>query len=196
MPFDSTNSQSAITCKAAQSKVRSRASSPCRQQQGTSAPVGMHRRACTLRNRALTLPSRGRATSGFAGCRPPLMSNVRPPRRHMTHRHAPAKLPSAKGAVANSVSGCPSAGGQRANRLVHRALSQSPARPSESRMAQRPVQRLKGLQRSLQWSLAGACTFASRRRPNPSVKRTSNGGPRSAVSGKVVPPLAAAYLIR
>jgi hypothetical protein len=26
---------------------------------------------------ALTLPSRGRATSGFASCRPPLMSNVR-----------------------------------------------------------------------------------------------------------------------
>src|SRR5204863_5995319 len=26
----------------------------------------------------LTLPSRGRPTSGFAGCRPPLMSNVRP----------------------------------------------------------------------------------------------------------------------
>jgi len=26
---------------------------------------------------ALTLPSRGRPTSGFAGCRPPLMSNVR-----------------------------------------------------------------------------------------------------------------------
>jgi hypothetical protein len=30
--------------------------------------------------RGLTLPSRGRATSGFAGCRPPLMSNVRPRR--------------------------------------------------------------------------------------------------------------------
>ena len=30
------------------------------------------------RPRRLTLPSRGRATSGFAGCRPPLMSNVRP----------------------------------------------------------------------------------------------------------------------
>ena len=29
---------------------------------------------------ALTLPSRGRPTSGFAGCRPPLMSNVRPRR--------------------------------------------------------------------------------------------------------------------
>ena len=29
-------------------------------------------------NRRLTLPSRGRATSGFACCRPPLMSNVRP----------------------------------------------------------------------------------------------------------------------
>ena len=29
------------------------------------------------RRRRLTLPSRGRATSGFASCRPPLMSNVR-----------------------------------------------------------------------------------------------------------------------
>src|SRR5437667_4143898 len=29
-----------------------------------------------LRRRGLTLPSRGRATSGFASCRPPLMSNV------------------------------------------------------------------------------------------------------------------------
>ena len=31
--------------------------------------------------RGLTLPSRGRPTSGFASCRPPLMSNVRPPER-------------------------------------------------------------------------------------------------------------------
>src|SRR5207244_7263898 len=30
-----------------------------------------------LRRRGLTLPSRGRPTSGFASCRPPLMSNVR-----------------------------------------------------------------------------------------------------------------------
>ena len=36
-----------------------------------------------LRRRGLTLPSRGRATSGFASCRPPLMSNVS---RHGTHR--------------------------------------------------------------------------------------------------------------
>ena len=33
-------------------------------------------------------------------------------------------------------------------------------------------------------------------RPNPSVKRTVNGGPRSAVSGEAVPPLSAAYLQR
>jgi hypothetical protein len=40
--------------------------------------VSAHRGATwALRNRALTLPSRGRATSGFAGCRPPLMSIVR-----------------------------------------------------------------------------------------------------------------------
>jgi hypothetical protein len=29
-----------------------------------------------LRTSGLTLPSRGRATPGFASCRPPLMSNV------------------------------------------------------------------------------------------------------------------------
>jgi hypothetical protein len=34
------------------------------------------------------------------------------------------------------------------------------------------------------------------RSPNPSVKRTPNGGPCSAVSGEAVPPLSAAYLIR
>jgi len=36
---------------------------------------------CSSLSSALTLPSRGRPTSGFAGCRPPLMSNVRRPRR-------------------------------------------------------------------------------------------------------------------
>ena len=34
------------------------------------------------------------------------------------------------------------------------------------------------------------------RSPNPSVKRTPNGGPRSAVSGKAIPPLVSAYLQR
>jgi len=34
----------------------------------------------------LTLPSRGRATSGFASCRPPLMSNVSPQRVQQVHR--------------------------------------------------------------------------------------------------------------
>ena len=36
----------------------------------------------------LTLPSRGRPTSGFASCRPPLMSNVRPLNSHppISHR--------------------------------------------------------------------------------------------------------------
>ena len=34
--------------------------------------------AVHLRSWGLTLPSRGRATSGFASCRPPLMSNVSP----------------------------------------------------------------------------------------------------------------------
>jgi hypothetical protein len=36
----------------------------------------------------------------------------------------------------------------------------------------------------------------ARRSPNPSVKRTVNGGPRSADSGTAVPPLSAAYLQR
>jgi len=85
----------------------------------------------------------------------------------MSHRHAPAKLPSAKGAAAKSAPGCPSA-----------------------------VQRLKGFQRMLPWSLAGAFTFAPHRRPNLSVKRTVNGGPRLAVSGYAMPPLSAAYLER
>ena len=37
---------------------------------------------CTCIECGLTLPSRGRATSGFASCRPPLMSNVRPHSKH------------------------------------------------------------------------------------------------------------------
>src|SRR5213592_383065 len=35
-------------------------------------------------SRGLTLPSRGRPTSGFAGCRPPLMTNVRA-LQHISH---------------------------------------------------------------------------------------------------------------
>jgi len=114
----------------------------------------------------------------------------------MSHRHASAKLSIAKGTFAEVVSGCPSAGGQRANRLSHQALCQSSVRPSESCMAQRPVQRLKSLQRLLPWSLAGSFAFASHRRPNPSVKRTPNSGPCPAVSGAAVPLLVAAYLKR
>ena len=40
-----------------------------------------------LRQRGLTLPSRGRATSGFASCRPPLMSNVRRAFGHALQAH-------------------------------------------------------------------------------------------------------------
>src|SRR5438045_2297849 len=40
----------------------------------------MEGKAWALKDVALTLPSRGRPTSSFACCRPPLMSNVR---RHM-----------------------------------------------------------------------------------------------------------------
>ena len=53
------------------------------------------------RHPCLTLPSRGRATSGFASCRPPLMSNVRPretrrmPASSCTHPR-PSRGPSVK----------------------------------------------------------------------------------------------------
>jgi len=114
----------------------------------------------------------------------------------MKERQLFVKLPSAKGVAATFAACCPSAGGQRNIVLARRVLSRSLVRPSESRMAQRSMQRLKGLQRLLPWSLVGAFTLASHRRPNPSVKRTVNGGPRSAVSGKAMPPLSAAYLIR
>jgi len=114
----------------------------------------------------------------------------------MLHRHASARLKVAKGVVANIALGCPSVGGQRTIELSHRTLSQRLVRASESRMAQSLVQRLKGLQRLLPRSLAGSFTFAPQRRPNPSVKRTANGGPHSAVFGNAVPPLSAAYLQR
>ena len=114
----------------------------------------------------------------------------------MSNRYAPARFPSGQGAHAESASGCLSAGGQRTIELSHRALPQSPARASEACMVQRPLQRLKGLQRLLLRSLASAFTCNSHRRPNPSVKRTVNGGARSAVFAEAVPPLSAAYLIR
>jgi hypothetical protein len=40
--------------------------------------------------RGLTLPSRGRPTSGFASCRPPLMSNVRPHQMRRQQRRSAA----------------------------------------------------------------------------------------------------------
>ena len=152
----------------------------------------------------LTRRSSGRSTAGHARlspelpCRrcPPLTFNVRPPRRHMSHRYASVRSPIAKGAVAAAAPGCPSFGGQRAIRLSHRVLSQSAERASKSCMAQRSVQRLQCHQRSLPWSLVGVFTCAPHRRPNPSVKRTPNSGPRSAVFAQAVPLLAAAYLIR
>ena len=114
----------------------------------------------------------------------------------MSHRYAPARSLSGQGAYAEVASGCPSAGGQRAIGLSHRALSHSSGRASEFGMAQRSLQRLKGLESSWPWSLAGPLAFTSHRRPNPSVKRTVNGGARSAGFGEAVPPLSAAYLKR
>ena len=152
--------------------------------QGSSSS-GSKVRYCSRR---LTLPSSGRFPAGCARFQPPLMSNVRPPRRHMTHRHASAALPCAKGAAAKSASGCPSAGGQRTIKLSHRALSQSSARASESCMAQRSVQRLEGLQHLSLWSLAGALPFTCHHRPNPAIELTASSGLR--------PPPAAAHVKR
>ena len=114
----------------------------------------------------------------------------------MRERHVFAMLPIAKGVVASSASCCPSAGGQRTSGLARRVSSQRFVGASESRMAQRSVQRLEGRHRMVVRSLVGAFTCVSYRRPNPSVKRTVNGGPRSAGFVEAVPPLSAAYLIR
>ena len=132
--------------------------------------------ACWVRR--LTLPSSGRFPAGCARFLPPLMSNVRPPRRHMSHRHAPARLPSTSGAVAESALGCPSAGGQRTIGLSHQVLTQSAARASESRMAQGSVQRLEGCHPMVARLLVGAFTFASHRRPNPAIELTASSGLR------------------
>jgi hypothetical protein len=112
----------------------------------------------------------------------------------MRERHFVAKLLIAKGALAESASGCPSAGSQRTIGPAHRALLQRLVCPSNSGMAQHCVQRLEGRHCMVARSLGGGLVFTSHRRPNPSVKRTVNGGPRSAVSGAAVPPLASAYL--
>jgi len=158
----------------------------------------------SLRTAGLTRRSSGRPTAGhvrlssYRPCRrwSPLTSNVRPPRRLTRERHVLARQASTKRVVATFASGRPSAGGQRTIALSHRALSQHSAPAPESRMAQRSVQRLKGLQRLWPRSLAGVSTFAPHRRPNPSVKRTPNSRPRSAVFGAAVPLLVAPYLKR
>jgi len=64
-----------------------------------------HRPRCA-RECALTLPSRGRPTSGFASCRPPLMSNVRRPGRSRCSSSAVLNSPASFGP-------CLQAGGQR-----------------------------------------------------------------------------------
>ena len=76
--------------------------------------------------RGLTLPSRGRPTSGFAGCRPPLMSNVRPRANQMRsmlvrtveiHRSAAVRGSSLHRLVKRNMrcigAGRPSVGGRR-----------------------------------------------------------------------------------
>jgi hypothetical protein len=114
----------------------------------------------------------------------------------MSHPHASAKLPIAKGAAAKSALGCPSAGGQQANGLSHRALAQSSVRASESLMAQSPTQRFKGHQCLVAQSFGSKPNFIQHRLPNPAVKRTVNGVAGSAAFTSAVPPLPSAYLQR
>ena len=146
----------------------------------------------------LTRRSSGRSTAGHVWlsserpCRrcPPLTSYVRPPRRHMRERQHFAKLPCATGALAESARGCPSAGGQRAIELSHRALLRSSACVSESRMAQRFAQRLEGCHPlvALGRSAARLVSFAQHHRPNPAIELTASSGLR--------PPPAAAHVKR
>jgi len=153
-------------------------------------------RSLSLHTAGLTRRSSGRPTAGHfelssarpCRCCPPLTSYVRPPRTLMSHRHASATSPIAEVVVPTFVSGCASAGGQRSNRFSHRAPLRSWAGTSKSRMAQRSVQRLKGVQRSLPWSLAGAFTLALHRRPNPAIELTASSGLR--------PPPASAHVKR
>ena len=64
--------------------------------------VSLERQESLLVARGLTLPSRGRATSGFAGCRPPLMSNVRRPMKREDTRFHGAVVRRAVAAAAGS----------------------------------------------------------------------------------------------
>lgn len=153
---------------------------------GSGAPAG-ERSVFKARAAMPLLACLTRHSSGPA-CGRPLSSNVRPPRRPMSHRHAPARLPSTNGAVAESALGCPSAGGQRTIGLSHQVLSQSSARASESRMAQGSVQRLEGRHSLVARLLVGAFTFASHRRPNPAIELTASSGLR--------PPPASAHVKR
>jgi hypothetical protein len=106
--------------------------------------------------------------------------------------------------------GCPSFGGQRASgfspRVKHRWFQWWQQLPQGNTVAATSrVQVPHAFKRCLR--LAGQVALAARRcsaprraiaerSPNPSVKRTVNGGPRSVVSGKAGPPLSAAYLQR
>jgi len=58
------------------------------------------------------------------------------------------------------------------------------------------MQRLEGHQRLVAQGLGCKSGVMQRRMPNPSVKRTVNGGAGWAGFGKAVPPLPSAYLQR
>jgi hypothetical protein len=168
---------------------------------------------------ALTLPSSGRSTAGFAVCCPPLMSNVRRTRMLQSAGlvlppHAQARMgrPSAGGRRTDGCSGESLA--PRLGRAQFRGLASSMQRSCFSlalRSTAAPGRKVGGgtgfARAATVGPLRHQCvskvgfgsarsTVARVRRPNPSVKRTSNGGWRWLVLPPSATPLAAAYLKR
>ena len=131
-------------------------------------------------SRGLTLPSRGRATSSFACCRPPLMSNVR--RTRMKH-WASAKLRSASRA-GQAVSSLP-----RFSRSAYFATF-SRGRPATALNQLSLAKKKASLRVAVSEFGFGSAhsAVAHGHQPNSSVNRTSNSGLR--------PPSAAGYLKR
>jgi len=124
----------------------------------------------------LTLPSRGRPTSGFASCRPPLMSNVRPHQMLREQGRNAAQQsqlrPSAlRRPVNHSVPACEAAFRCRPGLSV-------PRRPSDCRRSAEEQFRAGSSQPNVRFSAAGQVRYASQvvnvERAT-SIMRTTNG---------------------
>src|SRR5205814_8230948 len=70
-------SRPSIEVRITNTAVRLRSTHSVETLQGQAVGVSTKGQGGVLIHNGLTLPSRGRATSGFACCRPPLTSNVR-----------------------------------------------------------------------------------------------------------------------